>query len=173
MVSRVYLIGFMGAGKTTIGKYVAHDMGWKYLDMDHLFEEEQGCTISQYFAEKGEAAFRVEETNLLKKIAQMDNVIVSTGGGTPCSDENIKIMRESGTVIYINVEPEILRNRLASAKVNRPLLADKTNEELLEFIKGKLGEREKYYRQAQLIVDGDKLPFSSYKFLIEMSENND
>lgn len=173
MVSRVYLIGFMGAGKTTIGKYVARDMGWKYLDMDHIFEQEQGCTISQYFAEKGEASFRKEETKLLSRIAEMDNVIVSTGGGTPCSDENINIMRNSGTVIYINVEPEILRDRLSSAKAHRPLLANKTDEELLDFIKGKLAERDSFYRQAQLIVDGDKLPFSSYKFLIEMSDNND
>ena len=74
MVSRVYLIGFMGAGKTTIGKYVARDMGWKYLDMDHIFEQEQGCTISQYFAEKGEASFRKEGTKLLSRIAEMDNV---------------------------------------------------------------------------------------------------
>ncbi|MDO4461318.1 MAG: shikimate kinase [Bacteroidia bacterium] len=173
MAQRVFLIGFMGAGKTTIGKYVARDMGWTFIDMDQRFEREQGCTISQFFAEKGEAAFRQEETNLLRKLAQEDKVIVSTGGGTPCSDENIKIMRESGEVIYINVEPEILCKRLSTAKANRPLIANKTDEELLSFIEDKLNEREKYYRQASIIVDGDKLPFSSYRFLIEMADNNE
>lgn len=172
MVSRVYLIGFMGAGKTTIGKYVARDMGWTYLDMDNVFEQEHNCTISTFFEKEGEAAFRKEETKLLRKIAQMDKVIVSTGGGTPCNNENIAIMKESGTVIYINVEPEILRNRLAPAKANRPLLANKSDEELLEFIQGKLNEREPFYRQANIIVDGDKLPFSSYRFLIEMNQDD-
>lgn len=173
MTERVYLIGFMGAGKSTIGKYVARDMGWKFIDMDHLFEQEQGCTISQFFADRGEAAFRQEETKLLSKLAQMSKVIVSTGGGTPCSDDNIKIMRDSGEVIYINVEPEILCKRLSTAKANRPLIADKSDEELLSFIQGKLAERDKYYRQASIIVDGDKLPFSSYRFLIEMAGNNE
>ena len=173
MTQRVFLIGFMGAGKSTIGKYVARDMGWNFIDMDRLFEKEQGCTISQFFAEKGEAAFRQEETKLLSRLAKENMVIVSTGGGTPCSDENIRIMRESGEVIYINVEPEILCKRLSTAKASRPLIANKSDEELLSFIQSKLAERDKYYRQATIIVDGDKLPFSSYRFLIEMADNNE
>ncbi len=168
MINRVYLIGFMGSGKTTIGKYIASDMGWRLIDMDHEFETLHNCSISHFFATKGEEEFRKEETNLLISLSKLDNVIISTGGGVPCSSDNMDVMRSTGLVIYIQVEPEILRQRLSKARDVRPLVSGKKDDELLLFINNKLKEREPFYRRAHMIVDGEALPFSSYKMLITM-----
>jgi shikimate kinase len=166
MVSRVYLIGFMGSGKSTIGRYIASDLGWEQVDLDREFEAEHNSTISQFFESHGEAAFREEETKLLERYSNVENVVISTGGGLPCFGRNIEIMKSSGLVIYIQVEPEILMKRLGSARDVRPLVSGKSGAELLDYISLKLKEREPFYRQANIIVDGEALPFSFYKTLI-------
>ncbi|MCF0190665.1 MAG: shikimate kinase [Marinilabiliaceae bacterium] len=168
MTPRVYLIGFMGSGKTTIGKFLAHDLKWQYVDMDHLFESEKGCSISQYFSEYGEENFRKEETLLLERVSTIPNAVISTGGGTPCNQHNIEIMKKTGVVVYINVTPENLSIRLQKAKNGRPLLENKTGEELTTFIREKLTQREEFYRQANIITDGENVPFSTYRTLIEL-----
>lgn len=166
MAKRVFLVGFMGSGKTTIGKYIAHDMHWTFIDMDDYFEEKHQCTIKEFFARYGEQNFREEERLVVRELADLDNVVVATGGGAPCYFDNMDIMRKAGPTIYIEVSPEDLCKRLLKAKANRPLLADKTDDELLEYIKAKLAEREPFYRKANIITDGEHLPFSAYKTLI-------
>ena len=167
-VERVYLIGFMGSGKSTIGRFIANDMGWTNIDMDHTFEKEYNCTIAHYFATEGEQAFRAAEEKILKKLSSEKNVIISTGGCTPCYQNNMSVMKSTGLTIYIQVDAEILKNRLNSARDSRPLLISRNEEELLTFIKSKLAEREPIYNTAHMIVDGQALPFYSYKMLIEM-----
>lgn len=167
-VERVYLIGFMGSGKSTIGRFIANDMGWVNIDMDHLFEKEHNCTISYFFENHGEQAFREEEEKILQKLSTEKNIIISTGGGTPCHNNNMEIMRSTGLTIYIQVDAEELKKRLSSARETRPLLVAKKEDELLLYIKTKLAEREPFYNQAHMIVDGMALPFYSYKMLIEL-----
>ena len=167
-VERVYLIGFMGSGKSTIGRFIANDMGWVNIDMDHLFEKEHNCTISHFFENHGEQAFREEEEKILQKLSTEKNIIISTGGGTPCHGNNMEIMKSTGLTIYIQVDPEELKKRLSSARETRPLLVAKKEDELLLYIKTKLAEREPFYNQAHMIVDGMALPFYSYKMLIEL-----
>lgn len=168
MVKRVFLVGFMGSGKSTIGKYIANDMKWEFIDMDNYFEKKHNCTIKEYFAKYGEDQFRVAENEVVKELSTAENAVIATGGGAPCYYDNMNIMNSAGATIYINVEPEDLANRLSKAKSKRPLLADKSDEELLDYIKSKLGEREEHYRKAKMVVDGEHMPFSAYKTLIEM-----
>lgn len=168
MVKRVFLVGFMGSGKSTIGKYIANDMKWEFIDMDNYFEKKHNCTIKEYFAKYGEDQFRVAENEVVKELSTAENAVIATGGGAPCYYDNMDIMNSAGATIYINVEPEDLANRLSKAKSKRPLLANKSDEELLDYIKSKLGEREEHYRKAKMVVDGEHMPFSAYKTLIEM-----
>lgn len=167
-VERVYLIGFMGSGKSTIGRYIAQEMGWRFVDIDHEIEAEHHSTVSQYFDKYGEESFRNEETRILKLLSVQNQVIISTGGGTPCFGDNLEIMRRTGLVIYIQVNAEELKTRLSKAKESRPLIREKSDDELLEFIRLKLKERELYYQHAHMIVDGVALPFYSYPMLIEL-----
>ena len=166
-MERIFLVGYMGSGKSTIGRYLAHDMGWKFIDMDHYFEEKHQCTIGQYFEKYGEDGFREAERAVVEELCSVKKAVVATGGGAPCFFDNMEKMVKAGATIYISVEPEILATRLRMAKANRPLIAQKTDDELLAYIKEKLSEREPFYRKAKLIVDGERLPFSTYKLLIE------
>ncbi|MBP5419455.1 MAG: shikimate kinase [Bacteroidales bacterium] len=167
MKNRVFLVGYMGSGKTTIGRYLAHDLGWSFIDMDDYFEQKHQCTIKEYFAQYGEDAFRDAEHAVVEELCSISNAVVATGGGAPCFFDNMDKMVAAGATIYISVEPEILAARLSKAKDKRPLIAEKTDEELLAYIKEKLAEREPFYRKAKLIVDGERLPFSMYKLLVE------
>lgn len=167
MKNRVFLVGYMGSGKTTIGRYLAHDLGWSFIDMDDYFEQKHQCTIKEYFAKYGEDGFRDAEHAVVEELCSISNAVVATGGGAPCFFDNMDKMVAAGATIYISVEPEILAARLSKAKDKRPLIAEKTDEELLAYIKEKLAEREPFYRKAKLIVDGERLPFSMYKLLVE------
>lgn len=166
-MERVFLIGYMGCGKSTIGRYIAKDMGWRFIDMDAYVESQIGCTISQFFADKGEDEFRKAEAQALKNLATVHNVVIATGGGAPCHFDNIDVMRAAGLTIYIKVEPEVLAARLKDAKNQRPLIAGKSDDELLSFISAQLQKREPFYSKAEMSVDGDRLPFSAYKPFIE------
>ncbi len=173
MVNRVFLIGYMGSGKSTIGRFIAKDMNWQFIDMDDYFEQKAGCTISQFFADKGEEEFRKAEAKVLKELATKENVIIATGGGSPCFFDNIDVMRSAGLTIYIEVTPEELAARLKGAKSKRPIIANKTDEELTSFISSQLEKREPFYKKAEMTVDGKAMPFSAYKMFIETFQNMD
>jgi len=168
MINRVFLVGFMGSGKSTIGRYISSDMKWRFIDMDDYFEKKHQCTIKEFFAKHGEDQFRVAENEVVRELTSLENVVIATGGGAPCYYDNMDIMNAAGLTIYIDVQPSDLANRLKKAKANRPLLADKSDDELLQYIESKLAERESHYRKAHMVVDGENLPFSTYKTLIQM-----
>jgi shikimate kinase len=150
----IFLIGFMGCGKTTLGRKLAARLNYTSIDLDHLLEEQAGMSVAEYFASFGETAFRLAEAEVLKNIAYPENVVVSTGGGLPCFFDNMQWMKAKGTVIYIKLSPKTLANRLEHGKEERPLLRDKQGDELVNFISTKLAEREAFYMQAQVIADG-------------------
>ena len=157
MESRIFLIGFMGSGKTTQGSALARKLGYRFVDMDRLIEERAGMSIPGIFSEKGEEAFRKWEYDLLTELCRMDHLVVSTGGGAPCHDDMIRIMNEHGCTIYLRLSPPALRERLVHSKKERPLLGERTADELLDFIEKLLGEREAYYLRARFTVDGTNL----------------
>jgi shikimate kinase len=153
-MSRVYLIGFMGCGKTSWGKKLAAGLGYNFIDLDHVLEAQVGSTIAEYFASHGEEAFRKLESEVLKQTDYPENVIVSTGGGLPCFFDHMDWMNNHGQTLYIQLSPKGLASRLENAKTPRPVLQGKKGEELVGFIEHKLAEREGFYLQATHYVDG-------------------
>ena len=152
-MKRVILIGYMGAGKTTVGKSLAKQLGLQFYDLDWYIESRMHKTIPQIFAERGEEGFRLIERNMLHEVAEFEDVVLSCGGGTPCFFDNMDYMNGQGDVVYLKAEPEVLYKHLLMGKVERPLLKNKTPEELIAFIKEQLKIREKFYTQAKHTLD--------------------
>ncbi len=153
-MARIFLIGYMGSGKTTLGRKLASRLNYNFIDLDHALEEQAGMTIAEYFSSFGETAFRVAESELLKQTAYPENVIISTGGGAPCFFDNMDWMNANGTTLYIKLSPKTLADRLEHGKEARPILRDKHGDELIAFIAEKLTEREPFYTRAKVVVDG-------------------
>ncbi|MBP1542215.1 MAG: shikimate kinase [Prevotella sp.] len=150
---RIILIGYMGSGKTTIGKALSKETGMMFYDMDWYIESRMHKTVSQIFAEKGEEAFRKIEYNMLHEVAEFEDVIISCGGGTPCFFDNMDYLNRQGDVCYLKATPEVLYRHLLMAKVERPLLKGKSQEELIAYIQQHLQEREPFYSKARYTLD--------------------
>lgn len=156
-MKRIFLIGYMGAGKSTVGKILAKQIGLSFIDLDCFIENRYQKTVGVLFKEKGEDAFRLIERNLLREVALFEDVLISTGGGAPCFYDNIGFMNEVGTTVYLKVSVEELTKRLEICKHTRPLLKDKTKEELREFISEALQKRNDCYMQASVIFDAEEM----------------
>ena len=154
---KLFLVGFMGSGKTYWGKRWADMAGLDFVDLDEIVEKEQEKTIAEIFAEDGEQHFRNLETYALKKFPGKENVIVACGGGTPCFNDNLSWMNENGTSVYLQSSPENILKRLVSEKQKRPLIKHLQQDELLFYITEKIKEREAFYKQAKIIVNVDDL----------------
>ncbi len=150
---RIILVGYMGSGKTTVGKALSKETGMMFYDLDWYIESRMHKSISQIFAEKGEEGFRKIEYNMLHEVAEFEDVIISCGGGTPCFFDNMDYLNQQGDVIYLKATPEVLYKHLLMAKIERPLLKDKTSDELIAYITGHLKEREPFYQKAKHILD--------------------
>lgn len=160
-MTRIYLIGYMGAGKTTLGAPLAKALGMSFIDLDIYIENRYHKSINELFSQLGEQEFRIIEHKMLEEVSIIENVVIATGGGTPCHFDNLAIMRNSGLTIYLEVSIEKLHKRLIVGKWKRPKLKNKSNDELLDFITNGLSERLSYYEQAEIIHSGDKLETSS------------
>jgi shikimate kinase len=156
-MAKIYLIGYMGSGKSTSGVQLASKLGYQFIDMDKFIEAEHTLSIPQIFEKKGEAEFRKMEHNALKKLIDKDNIVIACGGGTPCYYGNMDLMNETGITVYIKMSVDALISRLITAKEERPLLKNKTQEELNAFITEQLEKREDFYHKAQYIVKGKNL----------------
>ena len=152
---RIIIIGYMGAGKTTVGRALSLELGIPFYDLDWYIESRMRKTVKQLFDERGEEGFRRIERNMLHEVAEFENVIVSCGGGTPCFFDNMEYMNQQGQTVYLQASPEVLYGHLLMGKSVRPLLLGKTREELLVFIKEQLKQREPYYSQARHILNVD------------------
>ncbi len=154
----IYLIGLPGSGKSTIGKTLAQKLNYTYYDMDDVICVQEGKTIEEIFADKGENYFRELEHSILHETFELKNTIVSTGGGVPCYFDNITEMKKHGLTIFINPTAEELANRLVGqGGENRPMLKGKTHKQVFDFIEAKYKERAPYYEQAKLIFSTNKL----------------
>ena len=156
-MKRIILIGYMGAGKTTIGKALSKRLGLMFYDLDWYIESRMHKTIAQIFADDGEEGFREIEYNMLHEVAEFENVIVSCGGGTPCFFDNMDYLNAQGETIDLQAAPEVLAKHLKMGKVVRPLIVGKTDEELLAYISESLERREPYYSRAKHILNVDLL----------------
>lgn len=159
----LYIIGFMGSGKTTAGKKLASSLGWSFIDLDRKIEKDSGMKISEIFAIHGEDYFRNTEAEILRTLSHKTNAIVSTGGGTPCYNNNMKFMLETGLTVYLKLTAAQLVSRLISSKDERPLIKNLTGDDLQIFIEEKLAQRSEWYEKSQLIIDGFDLDIGFLK----------
>lgn len=163
---KIFLIGFMGCGKSTMGKKLAVKLGYEFIDLDHQIEHSMGTTIAEYFSVHGEAAFRKLESETLKTYDYPVNAVIATGGGTPCFFDNMEWMNVNGLSIYIEMPAAALAKRLESGKEKRPLLRDLNEAEMIAFIENKLSEREVFYKRAGVTVNGISLSADALRAMI-------
>lgn len=154
---RIFLLGYMGAGKTTLGKAFARALGLTFVDLDWYIEERYHKTVRQIFAERGEDGFRDLEKRMLHEVGDFENVVISVGGGTPCFFDNMDYMNQAGETVFLDVDVKVLFRRLKAAKQQRPLLADKNDEELTAFIVKALQKRLPFYTRAKHVFNGEQL----------------
>jgi shikimate kinase len=159
---RIFLIGFMGSGKTHWGTRIAETLQIPFYDLDAVIVNEEGMSVSEIFRIKGEENFRYKEKKTLEElVAKFDHFVLSAGGGTPCFFNNIKFMKRHGKVIWLNTSTSMLKQRLMKEKQLRPLLRDISEAGLRTYIVRKLGERKMYYEQADLTVFEDEMVLES------------
>ena len=151
---KVFLIGFMGSGKTTVAKKLAAKMNCAWDDLDRIIEQDTGMSIGRIFQEKGEPAFREMEHRYLKEMETATKQVIATGGGTPCHHANMDYMNQVGITVYLKMTPEQLYSRLKDTRGQRPLLKDLNDQDLLHYIDQKLRERESFYDKAHIRVSG-------------------
>jgi len=156
-MTRIFLIGYMGAGKTTLGKAFARALGLSFIDLDWYIEERFHKTIRELFTERGEEAFRDLERRMLHEAGEFEDVVISVGGGTPCFFDNVDYMNSVGETVFLDVDIHVLFRRLKIAKQQRPLLDGKTDEELMTFIQEALQKRLPFYTRAKHTFNGERL----------------
>lgn len=159
-MQRIILIGYMGAGKTTVGRQLAKRLGLMFYDLDWYITSRMRRTVKEIFDEGGEEAFRRIEHNMLHEVAEFEDVVISCGGGTPCFFDNMDYMNAQGETVYLKATPDVLYAHLKMGKSVRPLLLDKTPEQVEAFVKEQLKEREPFYSKARHVLDVNVLDTS-------------
>lgn len=154
---RIYLTGFMAAGKSTIGQILANTLGYEFIDLDHLIVEKEHQPVAEIFKQKGETYFRDTESYWLKELSKSENIIISLGGGTVCFNNNISLIKDRGFLVYLRVSQRSIFQRV-KAKKERPLFLDASgnllpDDEIKQKIDDLLNKRNPFYEQADLIFD--------------------
>lgn len=150
---RIYLVGYMASGKTYTGPRLAEALGYGFVDLDEMFEAQYRISIQRFFHKYGEEAFRPLERKMLHSTFQLNNHVISTGGGTACFFDNMEQMNQQGLTVYLKQSAEALFQRLKLSRKPRPLIKDAGDEELRKQIENHLNERIPYYEKARIIVD--------------------
>lgn len=159
---KIFLIGFMGSGKSTTGRRLASHLKWSFIDLDERIEKIEGMKIPNIFSLKGEPYFRELESKILREMQAEINTVISTGGGTPCFSDNMDFMLGSGLTIYLKMTPSGLKKRLVRSGEGRPLLKNIDKKDLGGYIASKLAEREKWYSRAEITMDGLNIDLSDF-----------
>ncbi len=153
-MTRIILVGYMGSGKTTVGRQLAKALGLQFYDLDWYIEMRFHKRVAEIFAEKGEEGFRDLERRMLHEVAEFEDVVLSCGGGTPCFFDNMAYMNSlEGHTLYLKATPEVLAQHLRMGRTERPLIKGKSPEELEQYIRESLRQREPFYLQAKHTVD--------------------
>lgn len=166
----LFLIGYMGCGKSTLGRALNRATGLDFIDLDHYIENRFHTTISEMFASGGEERFRRAERAMLEEVCGFNDTIIACGGGTPCFFNNMELMNESGTTVWLTTPIDRIYERLSRNRAKRPILANKTDAELMDFIVNALREREPFYSQAsarfcaELLEDKSQVVITARQF---------
>lgn len=153
----IFLVGYMGCGKSTLGRAVSRLTGFSFIDLDTYIEGRFHLTVKEIFAQKGEAGFRDIERNMLHEVADFEDVIVACGGGTPCFSDNMDYMNSRGTTVFLDTPVMSLFGRLKRGRHKRPLIASKTDDELLGYISETLASRLPHYSKASVTFSSELL----------------
>lgn len=153
----LFLIGFMGCGKSSLGRKLAARLGCDFFDTDKAIESDTGVTIGEIFAYEGEEGFRLRERDMLCSLPDGGRVVVATGGGLPCYSDNLQVMQSKGKSVYLRLSPEKLVSRLGRGRARRPKIAGMNDEELLKYICDLLPQREEFYMAADIVIECDNL----------------
>ncbi len=154
---KIYIIGYMGSGKSSVGKLLAQKLHLDFIDFDSYIEKEEGKTVAEIFDADGEDKFREMEHKYLKKLLSKDHVVISLGGGTPCFHNNIELINKSGTSVYLKMGVETLVKRLFKAMKKRPLIRGLNETELKYFIEANLEKRRAIYEKAHFSINASPL----------------
>ncbi len=154
---RIFVIGYMGSGKSTVSHKLAEKLGYLRFDLDELFEQRYKISIRDFFEKYDETLFRKLESRLLKETVLLNKVVISTGGGTPCFYDNMQWMMNYGITVLIEMHPNSLVKRLIESRKIRPLLKNKTQEQLKQYVQNQLRQRNIWYSQAHIILKGESI----------------
>ena len=153
---KIFLIGFMGSGKSHWGRLLSQKLSIPFFDLDAQVEESAGKSIAEIFVTEGEEHFRMQEKEVLHIITEShESFVMACGGGSPCYFNNIEYMQQAGTTVWINTALELLYQRLVKEKEKRPLIKELTDEQLKSFISKKFADRKIYYEQADIKMDDE------------------
>lgn len=162
----------MGAGKTTAARRLANRLGWEVADTDALFEEKYRISVDDFFTKYDEPLYRKLESQVLKETESLENVVISTGGGTACYFDNMDWMNQHGLTVFLRISPKAVVDRLLVSKKKRPLSKGKTEAELLEFVQTHYATRLPFYEQAKIVVKSESLDLDNLIQLIENEKDN-
>lgn len=172
---KIILLGYMGSGKSAMGRFLNRQLGLRFVDLDNYIEGAEEMSIPDIFRRYGEGGFRqMEAFHLRRIIEEQDDFVLSLGGGTPCFMENMEYLRGKGTSIYLSASPLVLAERLACSTSKRPLIKGKTGDELLEYVRQSLSLREEHYKKAdyELSVETLSIDQSGHALLELIKQNN-
>ncbi len=165
---RIYLIGYMGSGKSTVSKRLARIFHLDCYDLDDLFEQRFKVSISQFFEKYDESLFRRLESQLLKETALLENAVIATGGGTPCFYDNMDWMNHLGITVFLEMSLSGIISRVKNSKKKRPILMNKSDDEMAHFVHEHLRHRNIYYSQAQIITPAESIDYQALAGKIEL-----
>ena len=154
---RIFLVGFMGAGKSVIGRRLASALNLSFYDLDSEIEAKYHTSVSSIFEKYDEQCFRKLETAVLQSFSEENGFVMSCGGGTPCFNGNMELMNSFGMTVYIKLPPNVLVARISESVKKRPLTQGKSEEELLSYVESMLRNREQFYSLAKITIDGEGL----------------
>lgn len=166
-MERIYLVGYMGAGKTTAARRIAQRLGWDVVDTDALFEEKYRISVNDFFNKYDEALYRKLESEILKETESLEHVVVSTGGGTACYFDNMEWMNCHGLTVFMRISPQAAVDRVIHSRHKRPLAEGKSEEELTEFVSSHYAARIPFYEQARITVKSEDLDLDALMKQIE------
>ena len=151
-MEKIILIGYMGSGKTHLGRSLAESLNIRFINSDSEIEQQTGMTIGQIFELYGEDYFRNLEKEFLRTFQSQDSFVLATGGGTPCYNDQINVLKALGTTVYLKCSNETLFSRLKNERDHRPLIAGLSDDELQDAINYRMSQREKIYELAHIIL---------------------
>lgn len=154
-MNKIYLVGYMGAGKTTAAKRLANRLGWEVADTDAMFEEKYRISVDDFFQKYDEPLYRKLESEILKSTESSEHVVIATGGGTACYYDNMEWMNRHGCTVFMRISPQAAVDRVLHSRHKRPLARGKSEAELMEYVNWHYASRLPFYEQAQLIVKSE------------------